>query len=284
MSEFKLKTQDLGLPKKGEYMINPTTKRKIKIGGRTWKKLVKEGSISGNMEDDNVLYRIKESDTDVDIVNKMKELKKSTGGGYFPQRVGDKSRIVKRRMTGLKKYNKPVKNSMLDSIRLRNIIDKMTSGDYKGKTIAEIADAVCEEYNYISDDEDDGFNTDRTMEFGMGVESEIESDDEGFSMEYNDESEDEENVKDSYRDLQTDDEDEDFSKGFQTNKKNFGKGFLDELDDSDTDFDADNYYDDDGKNIREFEEPKTSEEIYIEEKPAYDSFREMDEAEKNATK
>ena len=46
------------VPKKGDIIINPSTSRPIKVGGRSWLKLVKEGVVSGHYTDPKKLAPI----------------------------------------------------------------------------------------------------------------------------------------------------------------------------------------------------------------------------------
>ena len=46
------------VPKKGDLIINPSTSRPIKVGGRSWLKLVKEGLVSGHYTDPKKLAPI----------------------------------------------------------------------------------------------------------------------------------------------------------------------------------------------------------------------------------
>ena len=59
------------VPNKNDIMINPKTNRPIKIGGRAWTNLVRDGLVSGNYQDSNELYEIKEDDN---VDEKIKEL------------------------------------------------------------------------------------------------------------------------------------------------------------------------------------------------------------------
>ena len=59
---------------KGDIVINPQTQRPIKVGGRIWLKLVREGLLVGECKDDNEIYTIQEGD---DVDEKIKELDKS---------------------------------------------------------------------------------------------------------------------------------------------------------------------------------------------------------------
>ena len=43
---------------KGDIVISPKTGRSIKVGSRIWLKLVKDGIISGEYSDDNVMANI----------------------------------------------------------------------------------------------------------------------------------------------------------------------------------------------------------------------------------
>lgn len=49
---------DTVVPKKGDIIINPSTQRPIRVGGRAWLKLVKEGLVSGHYIDPKKLAPI----------------------------------------------------------------------------------------------------------------------------------------------------------------------------------------------------------------------------------
>jgi hypothetical protein len=53
-------------PKKGDIIINPKTQRPVKVGSRTWLRLVKEGIFEGRYEDPKELYEIKDHNENVD--------------------------------------------------------------------------------------------------------------------------------------------------------------------------------------------------------------------------
>jgi hypothetical protein len=61
------------IPKKGDIIINPKTSRPVKIGSRTWLKLVKEGLVEGLYTDPNELYNVQEGDNieeKIEMINK----------------------------------------------------------------------------------------------------------------------------------------------------------------------------------------------------------------------
>lgn len=59
--------------RKGQIIINPKTQRPVKVGSRTWLKLVKEGICEGVYDDPNELYTYEENE---DIEEKRQELNK----------------------------------------------------------------------------------------------------------------------------------------------------------------------------------------------------------------
>tara|TARA_R110000787_G_scaffold191748_2_gene303247 strand:- start:6397 stop:7050 length:654 start_codon:yes stop_codon:yes gene_type:complete len=85
-------------PTTGDFVINPETKRPIKVGSRTWNSLVKKGILSGNYNDPNELSTIDEDEEEYIIEQKIKEINKTLpntehgvrGRGKF------KGKIVKR--------------------------------------------------------------------------------------------------------------------------------------------------------------------------------------------
>tara|TARA_Y100000389_G_scaffold201217_1_gene243339 strand:+ start:894 stop:1523 length:630 start_codon:yes stop_codon:yes gene_type:complete len=52
--------QQNNVPKKGDIIINPKTSRPIRLGSRTWLKLVKEGVVEGRYEDPKELASLPE--------------------------------------------------------------------------------------------------------------------------------------------------------------------------------------------------------------------------------
>ena len=69
------RTHIMSMPSKGDIIINPRTQRPVKIGGRTWLKLVKEGVLTGQYRDPSVL---RETYTDEDDLDEMKNQLNST--------------------------------------------------------------------------------------------------------------------------------------------------------------------------------------------------------------
>jgi hypothetical protein len=48
------------IPRKGQIIINPQTQRPVKVGSRTWLKLVKDGLVEGRYSDPQELYEVKD--------------------------------------------------------------------------------------------------------------------------------------------------------------------------------------------------------------------------------
>lgn len=62
------------VPRKGDLIINPSTSRPIKVGGRSWLKLVKEGVVSGHYTDPKKLGKLpdneEEAEKEIQRINK----------------------------------------------------------------------------------------------------------------------------------------------------------------------------------------------------------------------
>ena len=61
------------LPKKGDIIINPQTQRPVKVGSRTWLKLVRQGLVEGKYSDPNEIYTIKEGDDEQELINQFNQ-------------------------------------------------------------------------------------------------------------------------------------------------------------------------------------------------------------------
>ena len=84
-------------PKKGDIIINPKTQRPVKVGSRTWLKLVKDGLVEGRYSDPNELYEVKSSDQTT-VESKIEELNKTLPRGQQAVRGRGKytNKIVRR--------------------------------------------------------------------------------------------------------------------------------------------------------------------------------------------
>lgn len=85
----------MSVPRKGDIMINPKTQRPIKVGGRTWLKLVRENLIEGRYTDPKELSPIQE---DVDINEQINKANQNLPRGVQAVRGRGKykGKIVKR--------------------------------------------------------------------------------------------------------------------------------------------------------------------------------------------
>ena len=80
------------VPKKGSIIINPTTSRPVKVGSRTWLKLVKEGLVEGLYTDPNELYNVQEGDNveeKIEMINKELPLNQQSvrGRGKYAGKI-----------------------------------------------------------------------------------------------------------------------------------------------------------------------------------------------------
>ena len=86
----------MSLPRKGDIIINPKTSRPIKVGGRSWLKLVKEGVLEGRYSDPNEITNI---DDEGDIEDQIRNANNDLPNGYQAVRGRGryKGKIVKRK-------------------------------------------------------------------------------------------------------------------------------------------------------------------------------------------
>ena len=83
------------VPIKGQIIINPSTQRLVKVGSRTWLKLVKEGLVEGRYSDPWELYDDQEGDNvEEKILEMIRELPPNQQSVRGRGRYKDK--IVKR--------------------------------------------------------------------------------------------------------------------------------------------------------------------------------------------
>jgi hypothetical protein len=203
------------MSKKGDLMINPLTKRSIKVGGRVWNKLVAQGIINpeGELEDDNVLNELPtnlENEDDVDklIEDANEELPDNQhavrGRGKY------KGKIVKRyKMNDTSKQGRPRKNPPKEEVQdlvherayARKILEELKQMDEDGDIEEQLAMMLAgqgqeteqyeepeEDYEDYEEDEDiygdDG--DDLMFEMDEDEEDDGEEYDENYDAEYED--------------------------------------------------------------------------------------------------
>ena len=73
-----MSANQLNVPKKGDFIVNPNTQRVCKVGSRTWLELVKKGLVSGHYSDPKELAVIEDGE---DIEQKINEINKTLPRG-----------------------------------------------------------------------------------------------------------------------------------------------------------------------------------------------------------
>ena len=83
---------------KGDIVMNPRTQRPIKVGSRIWLKLVKDGIISGEYSDENVMGEYSQEESKQQLQKRIKDLnKKQNMGTHVVKGRGIyKNKLVKR--------------------------------------------------------------------------------------------------------------------------------------------------------------------------------------------
>ena len=157
---------------KGTIVINPQTSRPIKVGGRIWLKLVREGLLVGECKDDNEIYTIQEGD---DVDEKIKELDKSLPPNVHSVRGRGKyaNKIVKRhkqpstaetsrytvKTTARKLKNREVYEDLQESGNFEDELEALIMGELanlntEGGTF-EQSESPFDNYEYDEDDYED---------------------------------------------------------------------------------------------------------------------------------
>ena len=115
--------QQSNVPKKGSIVLNPKTSRPVKVGGATWRKLVKEGLLNGNYQDSKHLEEIKSPEKAEEQIKTLNEtlpvgVQAVRGRGKY------KGKLVKRN----KQLNSEEVAKMLSKI-VNNNIEKLSEAD-----------------------------------------------------------------------------------------------------------------------------------------------------------
>jgi hypothetical protein len=89
-------TRQHNILRKGDIIINPKTQRPVKVGSRTWLKLVKDGLVEGSYSDPTELYEVQDKAT---VEAKIEELNKALPNNVQAVRGRGRyaNKIVKRR-------------------------------------------------------------------------------------------------------------------------------------------------------------------------------------------
>ena len=86
------------LPKIGDYIINPSTGRTVKVGSKVWIKLVKSNIVSGDYVDEHVIDDIEDDCSQGELDEKLTQIKSQLPSGITATRGKGKyaNKIVKR--------------------------------------------------------------------------------------------------------------------------------------------------------------------------------------------
>ena len=119
-------------PKKGDLIINPNTQRPVRVGSRTWINLVKQGILTGNFADNNVIEEKYEEMPEEEFEQRIKKINEKLPIGTQAVRGRGKyaNKIVRR--------NKPLSTEEITKSTVKkaskvvvNNIDELDETDYE---------------------------------------------------------------------------------------------------------------------------------------------------------
>ena len=117
------------IPENNSIIISPKTNRPIRVGGRAWINLVREGLVSGNYHDPNELYNIQDGDN---VKERTQELNKDLpinqqsvrGRGKY------KDKTVKRhKAPSTLQISKHTARKTAQKLKDRKVYDDLQEGD-----------------------------------------------------------------------------------------------------------------------------------------------------------
>ncbi len=84
--------------KKTDYVLNPKTSRMVKIGGKVYRRLVKQGILENTHKDENILFDYAEDMNEEDVEKKRLELSKSLPKNEYASRGSGrkKGKLIKK--------------------------------------------------------------------------------------------------------------------------------------------------------------------------------------------
>ena len=164
--------QQNNVPVKGQIIINPQTSRPVKVGGRTWLKLVKDGLVEGTYSDPNEICDIVEETLEEKIEEINRDLPTNQqavrGRGKYAGKIVKRSKSVKARTAKPAKPAKPVNNS--EELYFETQLENMIMAEMKksmpktsiprGRTTSneeQYYEQPAQEYDDDEQDENDGY-------------------------------------------------------------------------------------------------------------------------------
>jgi len=168
--------QESKVYKKGEIIINPKTQRPVKVGGRIWLKLVREGLLVGECKDDNEIYTVQEEDN---IEQKIQEFNKSLPPNQHAVRGRGKyaNKIVKRhKQPNIIDTTKHTVKTTARKIKDRDVYEDLQEGgnfeeDLEALIMTELMNITNERYEpftarYSEDEEEEAYDEEDKEEEG----------------------------------------------------------------------------------------------------------------------
>ena len=181
------------LPKKGDIIINPKTQRPVKVGSRTWLKLVREGIVEGQYKDPKEIYSVQDGDDEEDLINQFNQSLPITqqavrGRGKYANKIVKRNRQPSTRATARQTVRATARK-----VKDPQVYEQLQEADnfedeLEQMIMAELTNIQTEpskyrgggqetQEQYYTEPDDDDFTTDINEEFDNGGEDEDDYED-----------------------------------------------------------------------------------------------------------
>lgn len=209
------------LPKKGDIIINPKTQRPVKVGSRTWLKLVREGLVEGRYSDPKEIYTLQDGDNEDELINKFNQSLPPNqhavrGRGKYANKIVKRHRQPSTTATSrytVKKTAQKIKN--------REVYEDLQEGgnfeeDLEALIMSELANINNEPSKYDFNEDDFNYEVKGEANGTNNEEELLDDDDDDYDFNtdlHEDEDDYEDSLIEDVGDVEHYEEDEDFSEG-----------------------------------------------------------------------
>ncbi len=141
-------------PKKGDIVINPKTQRPVKVGSRTWLKLVREGVFQGTYSDPKEIYSVQDGEDENDLIEKFNKTlppnqQAVRGRGKYANKI-----VKRHRQPTIETTSRYTVKKTANKIKNREVYEDLQEGgnfeeDLEALIMSELANYGNDNYDYL---------------------------------------------------------------------------------------------------------------------------------------